>query len=308
MGFLAYFVLQAALQAVPDGQVSGFCSATVVDSTTVVTNGNCCYSMYCTPFFFFFHFRNVASFIFVLFPLPDLQDAFDLSDIYVLAGDTNLFVSAHIWAEKKEIPFETHFIPPPNRVQGSTLATSQRVPVVRMTTHRWRARNNISESLINLQHVDDYKMFLLLRYFTPGVSGSRGNICVVNLDPSNPLDLSTDFVGGVPPNDGSLDLDAVTSICYLAGWGSTNLTDPDQEFTAELVYRQVRTHSCYGRRGGLTHGRRMFSRGREECLKNCYTPQNGSRGGDTFCPPRGGVEEEKGLYCTNRIFAEESRN
>ncbi len=148
MGFLAYFVLQAALQAVPDGQVSGFCSATVVDSTTVVTNGNCCYSMYCTPFFFFFHFRNVASFIFVLFPLPDLQDAFDLSDIYVLAGDTNLFVSAHIWAENKKYRSRLT-LSLPNRIQGSTLASSQRVPVVRMTTHRWRARNNISIRIVN---------------------------------------------------------------------------------------------------------------------------------------------------------------
>ena len=43
------------------------------------------------------------------------------------------------------------------------------------------------------------------------------------------------------------------------------------------------------------------SRGGEECYKNCYIPKNGSRGGDTFCPPRGGVKGEKG---GNQIFAE----
>ncbi len=43
-----------------------------------------------------------------------------------------------------------------------------------------------------------------------------------------------------------------------------------------------------------THGRRLFSRGGEECFKNCNTPQNGSRGGDTFSPSRGGVEGGKG--------------
>ena len=43
----------------------------------------------------------------------------------------------------------------------------------------------------------------------------------------------------------------------------------------------------------VTHGRRLFSRGGEEWLKNCCTPKNGSRGGDTFYPPRGGVEGGK---------------
>ncbi len=56
-----------------------------------------------------------------------------------------------------------------------------------------------------------------------------------------------------------------------------------------------------------THGRRLFSRGGEECLKNCYTPKNGSRGGDTFCFPRGGVEGGKGGG-TNHIFAEENKD
>ena len=44
----------------------------------------------------------------------------------------------------------------------------------------------------------------------------------------------------------------------------------------------------------FTHGRRLFSRGGEECLKNCSTPKNGSRGGDTFHSSRGGVEGGKG--------------
>ena len=39
-----------------------------------------------------------------------------------------------------------------------------------------------------------------------------------------------------------------------------------------------------------THGRRLFSRGGEEYLKICSTPQNGFRGGDTFFLCRGGVE------------------
>ncbi len=56
-----------------------------------------------------------------------------------------------------------------------------------------------------------------------------------------------------------------------------------------------------------THGRRLFSRGGEECLKNCYVPKNGSRGGDTFCLPRGGVEGRKGLG-TNQILVEEKRD
>ena len=56
-----------------------------------------------------------------------------------------------------------------------------------------------------------------------------------------------------------------------------------------------------------THGRRLFSRGGEECLKNCYTPKNGSRGGDTFCSPRGGVEGGKGGG-TNHIFAKENKD
>ncbi len=48
-----------------------------------------------------------------------------------------------------------------------------------------------------------------------------------------------------------------------------------------------------------THGRRLFSRGGEECLKNCFTPKNGSRGGDTCWPPRGGVEGGKEGEQTN---------
>ncbi len=43
-----------------------------------------------------------------------------------------------------------------------------------------------------------------------------------------------------------------------------------------------------------THGRRLFSRGGEEYLKICSTPQKGSRGGDTFSSSRGGVEGGKG--------------
>ncbi len=50
-----------------------------------------------------------------------------------------------------------------------------------------------------------------------------------------------------------------------------------------------------------------FSRGGEEYLKKCYTPKNGSRGGDTFCFPRGGVEGGKGGG-TNHIFAEENKD
>ncbi len=50
----------------------------------------------------------------------------------------------------------------------------------------------------------------------------------------------------------------------------------------------------------------------EECLKNCNTSQNGSRGGDTFSPFRGGVEggkrggqtkflqEKTGIFCKSK--------
>ncbi len=41
-------------------------------------------------------------------------------------------------------------------------------------------------------------------------------------------------------------------------------------------------------------GANFFSRGVGECLKNCNTPQNGSRGGDTFSLSRGGIEGGKG--------------
>ncbi len=41
-------------------------------------------------------------------------------------------------------------------------------------------------------------------------------------------------------------------------------------------------------------GAEFFPEIGRECLKNCCTPKNGSRGGDTFCPPRGGVEGGRG--------------
>ena len=44
----------------------------------------------------------------------------------------------------------------------------------------------------------------------------------------------------------------------------------------------------------ITRGRRLFSRDGEEYIKICSTPQNGSRGGDTFSLCRGGVEGGKG--------------
>ncbi len=56
-----------------------------------------------------------------------------------------------------------------------------------------------------------------------------------------------------------------------------------------------------------THGR-LFSRGGEECLKKFCTPKNDSRGGDTFCPPRGGVEGGKGGGVANQFFEQENRD
>ena len=44
----------------------------------------------------------------------------------------------------------------------------------------------------------------------------------------------------------------------------------------------------------FTHGRRLFSRGGEDYLKVCSTPQNDPRGGDTFSLCREGVEGGKG--------------
>ena len=52
-----------------------------------------------------------------------------------------------------------------------------------------------------------------------------------------------------------------------------------------------------------THGRQIFSRGGEECFKNVTTPKNGSRGGDTFSPSRGGVDGGRGA---NKISAGEN--
>ncbi len=57
-----------------------------------------------------------------------------------------------------------------------------------------------------------------------------------------------------------------------------------------------------------THmGADFFSGGRRECLKNFCAPKNGSRGGDTFCPPRGGVEGGMGGG-TSQIFTKENRD
>ncbi len=39
---------------------------------------------------------------------------------------------------------------------------------------------------------------------------------------------------------------------------------------------------------------RLFSRGGKNASKYCYTPKNGSRGGDTFCPPVEWVEGGRG--------------
>ncbi len=50
-----------------------------------------------------------------------------------------------------------------------------------------------------------------------------------------------------------------------------------------------------------------FSRGGGDCLQNCSGPKNGFRGGDTFCPSRGGVEGGKGGGQTN-FFKEETDN
>ncbi len=54
----------------------------------------------------------------------------------------------------------------------------------------------------------------------------------------------------------------------------------------------------------ITHGRRLFSRGGEEYLKICSTPQNVSRGGDTFSLCRGGVEGGKGGGQTKFLWEE----
>ena len=78
-------------------------------------------------------------------------------------------------------------------------------------------------------------------------------------------------------------------------------------FASRLAERgSVRLRAALEREVNLvtTHGRRLFPRGGEDCPKNCNTPQNGSRGGDTFCPPRGGVEGGKGGGA-NQIFVGE---
>ena len=88
---------------------------------------------------------------------------------------------------------------------------------------------------------------------------------------------------------------------YFARRGVSKIVEIDKIIVAQCI--------CIG-----IHGRRLFFRGEEECLKNCYTPKNGSRGRDAFCPPRGGVEGGRGGVEGGKgggdkpFFAEENRD